>query len=83
MSALEQKFQEAADKARQIQGVSTENKKKLYAYFKQATDGPIGDRKRPGIFDQVGRAKYDSWAELGELSKEDAMKQYIELVESL
>jgi acyl-CoA-binding protein len=80
---LETKFQAAADKARETENVSSENKKKLYGLFKQATEGPIGDRPRPGIFDQVGRAKFDSWASLKELSKEDAKKQYIELVDSL
>ena len=58
---LEVKFQAAAEKARNTNGVSNENKKKLYAYFKQCSEGTIGDRPRPGIFDQVGRAKWDSW----------------------
>lgn len=83
MSELETQFQNAADKARETGGVNTENKKKIYAYFKQATDGPIGDRPRPGIFDQVGRAKYDAWAALGDMTKEEAMKEYIDLVNSL
>lgn len=80
---LESKFQAAADKARETQNVSSENKKKLYGLFKQATDGPIGDRPRPGIFDQVGRAKWDSWASLKDMSKEEAKQQYITLVDSL
>lgn len=80
---LEAQFQAAAEKARGIQNVSTENKKKLYALFKQASEGPIGDRPRPGIFDQLGRAKWDSWAALKNMPAEEAKKQYIELVESL
>jgi diazepam-binding inhibitor (GABA receptor modulator, acyl-CoA-binding protein) len=80
---IETKFQAAAEKARSTQNVSTDNKKKLYSLFKQATEGPIGDRPRPGIFDQVGRAKWDSWAALKDLSCADAKRQYIELVESL
>ena len=87
-SDLDTRFEQAAEKARSIQGVSTDNKKKLYAYYKQATLGPIKDNPtvtRPGIFDQVGRAKYDAWAELGEtnMTKDEAKKLYIELVESL
>ncbi|KAG7364076.1 acyl-coA-binding protein [Nitzschia inconspicua] len=80
---LESKFQAAAEKARVTENVSTDNKKKLYSLFKQATEGPIGDRPRPGIFDQVGRAKWDSWAGLKDMSAEDAKKQYIALVDSL
>ena len=83
MSSLEEQFQAAAEKARATQGVSNENKKKIYALFKQATEGPIGDRPRPGIFDPVGRAKHDAWTDLGDMSKEDAMKQYIALIASL
>jgi diazepam-binding inhibitor (GABA receptor modulator, acyl-CoA-binding protein) len=80
---LETKFQAAAEKARVTQNVSTDNKKKLYSLFKQATEGPIGDRPRPGIFDQVGRAKWDSWAALKDMTMEDAKKEYIELVDTL
>lgn len=80
---LETLFQAAAEKARGIQNVASENKKKLYGLYKQATEGSIGNRPRPGIFDQVGRAKWDGWAALNGMSKEEAMNQYIELVESL
>ena len=55
---------------------------KIYALFKQAT---VGDAQgeRPGMTDFVGRAKYDAWAERQGLSKEEAMLQYIDLIESL
>mmetsp|Transcript_32440 Transcript_32440/g.54296 ORF Transcript_32440/g.54296 Transcript_32440/m.54296 type:complete len:85 (+) Transcript_32440:42-296(+) len=80
---LETMFQAAAEKARATQNVSQENKLKLYSLFKQATEGPIGDRARPGFFDPVGRAKWDSWSSLKDLSAEEAKRQYVELVESL
>jgi acyl-CoA-binding protein len=82
---IQTQFEKAAEKARETQGVSTENKKKLYAYYKQSTEGPIKSTSvtRPGIFDQVGRAKYDAWEALGDMSKDEAMKLYIELVHSL
>lgn len=81
---LEATFQAAADKARVTTNVRSEDKKKLYSLFKQATEGRLGsDRPRPGIFDQVGRAKYDSWAALGDMSAEEAKRQYIALVNSL
>ncbi|HVF63469.1 MAG TPA: acyl-CoA-binding protein [Casimicrobiaceae bacterium] len=55
---------------------------KLYAYFKQATDGDAkGDR--PGGFDFVAGAKYDAWSKLKGMSADDAMQNYIKQVERL
>ena len=54
----------------------------LYALYKQANAGDVsGDP--PGMFDFVGKAKYDAWSELAGLSSEDAMTQYIEKVRAL
>jgi len=81
---LQAPFEAAAEKARTTTGVSNETKKKIYGLFKQATEGPLGnDRPRPGFLDITGRAKYDSWKALGDMPKEEAMKQYIALVGSL
>ena len=55
---------------------------KLYALYKQATDGDASG-KRPGFTDMVGRAKFDAWAEIKGTSKDDAMQQYVDLIESL
>ncbi|HEY5800703.1 MAG TPA: acyl-CoA-binding protein [Burkholderiaceae bacterium] len=54
---------------------------KLYALFKQA--GGDVEGKRPGFTDMVGRAKYDAWEALKGTSSDDAMQQYIDLVEEL
>ena len=54
----------------------------LYSLYKQATAGDASG-KRPGFTDLVGRAKYDAWAKLKGTTKEEAMQQYIDLVESL
>lgn len=55
---------------------------KLYALYKQATVGDV-EGKRPGFTDMVGRAKYDAWAGITGTSGDEAMNQYIALVESL
>jgi len=55
---------------------------KLYALFKQASTGDV-EGERPGFTDMVNRAKYDAWKGLEGTSQEDAMQQYIDLVESL
>jgi acyl-CoA-binding protein len=55
-------------------------KLKLYAHFKQATEGDVtGDK--PGFTDFVNRAKHEAWAKLKGMPTEDAMKAYIKLVE--
>jgi acyl-CoA-binding protein len=64
---LQAQFDAATERARITTGVSNDNKGKLYGYSKQSTEGPIGDRPRPGFFDQVGRAKHDVWSKLGDL----------------
>jgi acyl-CoA-binding protein len=79
---LESKFQAAAENARHINGVSNEDKKKLYAHYKQATEGNINS-ERPGIFDLVGRAKWESWSAIRDMPKHEAKQKYIDLVESL
>ena len=55
---------------------------KLYALYKQATQGDATG-ERPGFSDFVGRAKWDAWDELKGKTSDEAMQQYIDLVESL
>ncbi|OGB22168.1 MAG: acyl-CoA-binding protein [Burkholderiales bacterium RIFCSPLOWO2_02_FULL_57_36] len=55
---------------------------KIYALFKQGTTGDA-DGARPGMMDFVGRAKWDAWDTLKGTSKEDAMRQYIDLISEL
>ncbi|KAK5648714.1 hypothetical protein RI129_003606 [Pyrocoelia pectoralis] len=50
---------------------------RFYAYFKQATQGPCKG-SRPPFWDIVGRAKYDAYKDLGNMSKQDAMKHYVD-----
>jgi acyl-CoA-binding protein len=57
-------------------------KLKLYALFKQSTDGDCTGA-RPGMMDFVGRAKYDAWKEFEGKSKDEAMQLYIDTVEEL
>ncbi|NEX61169.1 acyl-CoA-binding protein [Noviherbaspirillum galbum] len=55
---------------------------KIYALFKQATEGDV-EGKRPGFTDMVGRAKFDAWDGLKGTGKEEAMQQYIDLITEL
>jgi diazepam-binding inhibitor (GABA receptor modulator, acyl-CoA-binding protein) len=54
----------------------------LYALYKQGTEGDVAG-KRPGMLDLKGRAKYDAWAGRKGLGKEQAMQQYVALVDRL
>ena len=55
---------------------------KLYALYKQASSGDA-EGKRPGFGDMVGRAKWDAWNELKGKSGDEAMQEYVDLIESL
>lgn len=55
---------------------------KLYALYKQATQGDNAEKK-PGFSDLVGRAKWDAWEKVKGTSTDDAMQQYIDLIQSL
>ncbi len=57
-------------------------KLKLYALYKQATEGDATG-KRPGFTDFVGRAKYDAWAKLSGTSPEAAEAQYVAIAQDL
>ncbi|GAA5882664.1 hypothetical protein JCM16303_006534 [Sporobolomyces ruberrimus] len=49
----------------------------LYAVYKQATEGNI-KTSRPGMFDVLGRAKWDAWNKRKGLSPPDAERMYVE-----
>lgn len=55
---------------------------KIYALYKQATTGD-NTEKKPGFADMVGRAKWEAWNGFKGTTGEDAMQQYIELIDSL
>ena len=55
---------------------------KIYALYKQATAGDNAEKK-PGFGDMVGRAKWDAWNGFKGTSTDEAMQQYIDLIESL
>ena len=56
-----------------------ETKLRLYALYKQASDGPC-NTPAPGMFDFVGQKKHEAWSLVGNMSMEDAKKTYAALV---
>ena len=81
MSDLRKKFDAAAAnvlKAKKDPG--SDMKLKLYAHYKQATEGDVAGDK-PGFTDFVNRAKYEAWAKLKGTSTDKAMEAYVKLVD--
>jgi diazepam-binding inhibitor (GABA receptor modulating acyl-CoA-binding protein) len=83
MSALKQAFEKAvADSKNLPERPDNATLLKIYALYKQGTDGDV-EGKRPGFTDMIGRAKWDAWNEIKGTSTDEAMKQYIALIEDL
>jgi len=82
-ATLQAQFESAAQAATSLaKRPDNETMLRLYALFKQAKSGDAPGN-RPGMFDMVGRAKYDAWAALKGMSPEKAMQAYVDLVASL
>ena len=80
---LTEQFHSAVSRSRELPSrPSNEDLLSLYALFKQATEGDVTG-ERPGGFDFKAIAKYDAWKEVKGKSKEDAMHDYIALVNKL
>ena len=85
MSDLKQKFEETVNFVQTAEGdieLSNELKLKMYALYKQATEGDVSGKK-PGMMDFIARAKFLAWEELKGSSSEEAMQTYIDSVEDL
>ena len=54
----------------------------LYALYKQGTEGDASG-SRPGMFDMVGRAKFDAWTKRKGTAKDAAKTAYVALVAKL
>jgi len=56
---------------------SDDDKLVFYKYYKQATVGKVNTVK-PGMFDFVGKAKWDAWKGVEDVSQEVARQKYVE-----
>lgn len=83
MSDLSEQFKQAQDDVTSLSERPDNNTLlKLYALYKQATEGDVSGDK-PGMFDLVAKKKYEAWEQLAGQSKEDAMQGYIDEVARL
>lgn len=80
---LEERFNIAADLVRGIVvQINDQLLAQLYGYFKQAREGNIAF-SRPSILNMRGRKMWDAWKSKENISKENAMEKYIEIVYGL
>ncbi|XP_068413827.1 enoyl-CoA delta isomerase 2 [Eschrichtius robustus] len=83
MRASQKDFENAMNQVKLLKkDPGNEVKLKLYALYKQATEGPCNVPK-PGVLDFINKAKWDAWHALGSLPKETARQNYVDLVSSL
>ena len=83
MSDLKSRFDKAVTESKSLpEKPDNMTLLKIYALYKQASSGDV-DGKRPGFTDMVGRAKWDAWNGLKGTAGDDAMQQYIDLIEEL
>ena len=83
MSDLQKQFDDAVVESKTLtQRPDSNTLLKLYALYKQGTSGDA-QGARPGVGDFIGRAKYDAWSGIAGTSKEEAMRQYVDLIDSL
>lgn len=83
MSDLKAQFEKAvADSTQLPERPENQTLLELYALYKQAT---VGDNSgtRPGFTDIAGRMKFDAWDAIKGKSADEAMQEYVDLIESL
>ncbi len=81
--SLEQDFQKAQEDVKTLtKRPSDQQFLDLYSLFKQSTEGD-NTTSKPGMFDIKGQFKWNAWKDKKGLSKDEAMKKYIDLVSGL
>lgn len=87
MSDLENRFKETVEKVRNAPEngefkPSNEYKLKMYALYRQATDGDV-QGKQPGLLKPIARYKWQAWAQVKGMSSAQAMQEYIAEVDKV
>ncbi|WP_266202670.1 acyl-CoA-binding protein [Pontibacter kalidii] len=81
--ATQQEFEHAVAKSKTLsERPSNDVLLKLYALYKQATEGDV-NTERPGGFDFKNIAKWDAWKKQEGKSPEEARAEYVQFVDQL
>lgn len=79
-----EQFEQAVAQSKELaERPSNETLLQLYSLYKQATEGDCNVEPPSNPFDFVAKAKHSAWNDLQGLTKENAMQQYIDLVNKL
>ena len=83
MSDLASKFEAAVANSKDLsERPDNSTLLKLYGLYKQGSQGD-NQEEPPGFGDMVGRAKWEAWNSLKGKPAQEAMQEYIDLIESL
>ncbi len=78
-----EEFEKATNRSKELtKRPGNDDLLKLYSLFKQATEGDVTG-ERPGGFDFRGAAKFDAWINIKGMQADEAMLNYISLVDQL
>lgn len=81
---LQQQFEKAAEESKTLsEKPSNEVLLKLYSLYKQGSVGDVNIDPPSNPFDIVNKAKFSAWEALKGKSKEEAMQEYVDLVNKL
>ncbi|OKL41814.1 acyl-CoA-binding protein [Pontibacter flavimaris] len=81
--ATQQEFENAVAKSKTLtERPSNDVLLKLYALYKQATEGDV-NTERPGGFDFKNIAKWDAWKKQEGKSQDAARQEYVQYVHEL
>ena len=81
---LKEQFEKAAADSKNLPSKpDNETLLQLYSLYKHGNEGDVNTEAPSNPFDFVGKAKYEAWQSLKGKSKEEAMEEYVKLVEKL
>ena len=81
---LQQQFEAAVAGSKSLsEKPSNEILLQLYSLYKQATTGDVNSEPPSNPFDFVNKAKHEAWASLKGKPADNAMQEYVDLVNKL
>lgn len=81
---LQELFEKAVSDSKSLSvRPSNETLLQLYSLYKQSTDGDVNVDPPSNPFDFINKAKYEAWCAIKGKPKQEAMQEYIELVNKL
>jgi acyl-CoA-binding protein len=81
---LKEQFEKAVKNSKELPSKpNNETLLKLYSLYKQGTEGDVNTDPPSNPFDFVNKAKHEAWTLLKGKTKDEAMQEYVALVDKL